>query len=71
MQHEAQVETLRSLLRLREEERHQGMLGQIAQVPVCNYTDHGILEHEMASVFRDYPTVAGHAFHVREHRLRS
>ncbi|GGA83342.1 hypothetical protein GCM10011491_08500 [Brucella endophytica] len=66
MKHETQVETLRLLLGLRKEERHQDMLGQVTQIPVRNYTDDATFEHEMGTVFRQYPTVAGHACHVRE-----
>lgn len=66
MRHETQVETLRQLLDLRGEDRYQDMLGQVARMPVSNYTDEAIFEAEMATVFRDCPTVAGHASHVRE-----
>ena len=42
------------------------MLGEIVKVPVRNYIEPGILEREMATVFRDFPMVAGHASRVRE-----
>lgn len=66
MRRETQVETLRQLLALRGEDRDQDMLGQVARMPVSNYTDEAIFEAEMATVFRNCPTVAGHAGHVRE-----
>jgi phenylpropionate dioxygenase-like ring-hydroxylating dioxygenase large terminal subunit len=66
MKHETQVETLRTLLKLREQERDQEMLGEIVRIPVRNYTDPDILDREMATVFRQSPMVAGHASHVRE-----
>jgi len=66
MKHETQVETLKILLKLREQGRDQAMLGEVVQIPVRNYTEPDILEREMATVFRDYPMVAGHASHVRE-----
>lgn len=66
MRHETQVETLQTLLRLRQQGCHQEMLGEVVQIPVSVYTDEDVLRREMASVFRDYPLVAGHASHVRE-----
>jgi phenylpropionate dioxygenase-like ring-hydroxylating dioxygenase large terminal subunit len=66
MKHETQVETLRTLFKLREQGRDQAMLGEVARVPVRNYTEPEVLERELGSVFRDYPLVAGHASHVRE-----
>lgn len=66
MKHALQVETLKTLLTLRERGRDQEMLGEVVQVPVRNYTEPDVLEREMATVFRDCPMVAGHASHVRE-----
>jgi len=66
MKHETQVETLKTLLKLREQGRDQEMTGEVVQVPVRNYTEPDVLEREMATVFRDCPMVAGHALHVRE-----
>lgn len=66
MKHETQVATLKTLLDLRETGRDQKMLGEVVQIPVRNYTDEGILDREMTTVFRNYPMVAGHASHVRE-----
>ncbi|HEU4734598.1 MAG TPA: SRPBCC family protein [Kofleriaceae bacterium] len=66
MKHGTQVETLRTLFRLREQGRDQEMLGEIVRIPVRNYTDPAILDREMATVFRRCPMVAGHASHVRE-----
>lgn len=66
MRHEIQVETLNTLLKLREHGRDQDMLGEVVRVPVSNYTEEDVLEREMATVFRDYPMLAGHASHVRE-----
>ncbi|HET7500484.1 MAG TPA: SRPBCC family protein [Kofleriaceae bacterium] len=66
MKHETQVETLRTLLKLRERGRDQEMLGSIVRIPVRNYTDPDILNRELATVFRQCPMVAGHASHVRE-----
>jgi phenylpropionate dioxygenase-like ring-hydroxylating dioxygenase large terminal subunit len=66
MKHETQVETLRTLLKLREHGRDQEMLGEVVQILVSNYTEPDILAREMATVFRNYPMVAGHASHVRE-----
>lgn len=66
MKHETQVETLKTLLKLRELGRDQEMLDEVVQIPVRNYTEPDVLEHEMATVFRNYPMLAGHASHVRE-----
>lgn len=66
MKHATQVETMQTLFALREQGRDQEMLGEVTQVPVRNYFDPDILQREMATVFRDYPMVAGHASHVRE-----
>lgn len=66
MKHETQVETLKTLLKLREQGRDQEMLGEVVRIPVRNYTEPDVLAREMATVFRDYPMVAGHASHVRE-----
>jgi hypothetical protein len=57
MKHETQVETLRTLLKLREHGRDQEMMGEVVQVPVRNYTEPDVLAREMATVFRDYPMV--------------
>ncbi|UTY59506.1 aromatic ring-hydroxylating dioxygenase subunit alpha [Massilia sp. erpn] len=65
MKHETQVQTLQTLLALREVGRDQAMLGKVIKLPVNIYTDPAILEQEMATVFRNYPMVAGHASHVR------
>lgn len=66
MKHDTQVETLNTLLELREQGRDQEMLGEVVRIPVRNYTDPDIFEREMDTVFRDFPMVAGHASHVRE-----
>jgi len=66
MRHETQIETLRTLLALREGGNDQEMLGEVVQIPVCNYTEQGILAREMETVFRDYPMVAGHASNLRQ-----
>ena len=66
MNHETQVATLQTLLRLRVTDRDQEMLGKVIKTPVRNYTDPAILERELATVFRDCPLVAGHASQVRE-----
>jgi phenylpropionate dioxygenase-like ring-hydroxylating dioxygenase large terminal subunit len=66
MRQETQVEVLKTLLELRALGRDQEMLGEVTHIPVSNYTDAGILEQEMDTVFRNYPMVAGHACHVRE-----
>ncbi len=66
MKHDTQVETLNTLLELREQGRDQEMLGEVVQIPVRNYTEPDIFEREMNTVFRDFPMVAGHASHVRE-----
>lgn len=66
MKHETQVETLRTLFALRERGRDQDMLGEVVEVPVRNYTDGDVLERELATVFRQFPMVAGHASHLRE-----
>ncbi|WP_266168930.1 aromatic ring-hydroxylating oxygenase subunit alpha [Dyella subtropica] len=66
MKHEVQVETMRTLLSLRERQRNQDMLDEVVQLPVRIYTDADILRQEMATVFRHYPMLAGHASHVRE-----
>lgn len=65
MQHDVQVETLRTLQALHERQRDQDMLGKVVQVPVGKYTDPEILAKEMRTVFRGYPLVAGHASHVK------
>ncbi len=66
MKHEKQVETLQALLELHEHGRHQEMVGKIVKVPVRAYTEPAILERELATAFRDYPLVVGHAAQVRE-----
>lgn len=66
MKHDTQIETLKTLLQLREQRRDQEMLDKVVQIPVRNYTDSAVLEREMATVFHDYPMIAGHASHVRE-----
>lgn len=66
MRHDKQVETLQTLLKLREHDRDQESLGKVVQVPVGVYTEPDILERELATSFRDYPMVAGHASQVRE-----
>jgi phenylpropionate dioxygenase-like ring-hydroxylating dioxygenase large terminal subunit len=66
MKHETQVETLRTLFMLRERGRDQDMLGEVVEAPVRNYTDGDIMEREFATVFRQFPMVAGHASHLRE-----
>ena len=66
MTHDTQVETLQTLFKLREHDRDQESLGKIVQLPVGIYTEPDILEREMATVFREYPMVAGHASQVRE-----
>lgn len=66
MKHETQVETLKTLFKLREQGRDQQMLDAVVRIPVRNYTDPEILERELATVFRDCAMVAGHASHVRE-----
>lgn len=57
---------MRTLLDLRDRGEHQEMLGEVARLPVSNYTDPGILERELDTVFRDYPLLAGHASQVSE-----
>lgn len=66
MRQQTHIDTLNTLLELRKHGRDQEMLGEVVKVPVRNYTDAGVLDREMATVFRDYPMVAGHASHVRE-----
>ena len=65
MRHETQIETLKTLLELREQGRDQEMLGKVVQIPVRNYTDPDILKREMMTMFHNYPMVAGHASHLR------
>jgi phenylpropionate dioxygenase-like ring-hydroxylating dioxygenase large terminal subunit len=66
MKHDTQVETLKTLHKLRELGRDQEMLGEVVRIPVRNYTEPDIFEREMETVFRGFPMVAGHASHVRE-----
>ncbi|MDC0714528.1 aromatic ring-hydroxylating dioxygenase subunit alpha [Stigmatella sp. ncwal1] len=66
MKHQTQTETLKTLIALRERARDQEMLGEVVRIPVSNYTEPDVLEREMATVFRKYPMVAGHASHVRK-----
>jgi phenylpropionate dioxygenase-like ring-hydroxylating dioxygenase large terminal subunit len=66
MKHETQVETLQALLELHEQGRHQEMAGKVVRVPVRLYTEPTVLEQELATAFRDYPLVVGHAAQVRE-----
>lgn len=66
MKHETQVETMHTLLKLRETDRDQEMLGRIVRIPVRVYTEPDVLQREMDTVFRQYPLVAGHASQVRE-----
>jgi hypothetical protein len=47
MRHETQIETLKTLLELREQGRDQEMLGKVVQIPVRNYTDPEVLKREM------------------------
>jgi len=58
--------TLGTLQALRRSGRDQRMLGRVVRLPVNIYTDSGILENEMASVFRNHPMVAGHVSSVRD-----
>lgn len=66
MKYETQVETLQTLLKLREDDRDQEMLGRVVKIPVRVYTEPDVLKNELDTVFRDYPLVAGHASQVRE-----
>ncbi len=66
MRHKTQVQTLKTLLDLREQGRDQEMLENVVRLPVENYTDPEIYERELDTVFRNAPTVAGHACHVQE-----
>jgi carnitine monooxygenase subunit len=66
MKYETQVETLQTLLKLRERDLDQESMGRIVRVPVSAYTEPGILERELTTVFRNSPLVAGHASQVRE-----
>lgn len=66
MKHQTQVQTLRRLLELREGGGTYEMADEVTMVPVARYTDPTTLEREMATVFRDFPQLAGHASHVRE-----
>ena len=66
MRHDTQVETLQTLFKLRELDRDQESLGKVVRIPVGVYTEPDILEREMATVFRSYPMVAGHASQVRD-----
>lgn len=66
MKHETQVETLRTLIELREKDRHQEMKGRVVKVPVRVYIEPDVLQQELDTVFRGHPMVAGHASQVRE-----
>ena len=65
MRHETQVELLRKLLALRERGTFE-MADTFGRIPVSRYFDAGTYEKEMATVFRHFPQLAGHASHVRE-----
>lgn len=66
MKHETQVDTLKTLLELRERGRDQEMLNEVVELPVDNYTDPNVLDRELETVFQSYPMIAGHTCHVRE-----
>ncbi len=65
MKYETQVEILNRLLKLRERGTFE-MADEIGRVPVSRYIDPATYEKEMATVFRHFPQLAGHASHVRE-----
>jgi len=66
MRQTTQMEVLNQLEALHRTGRDQAMLGRVVQLPVDIYTDTDILECEMASVFRNYPMIAGHLSSVRD-----
>ncbi|XAH23363.1 aromatic ring-hydroxylating dioxygenase subunit alpha [Xylophilus sp. GW821-FHT01B05] len=66
MRQATQKQTLDALEALHRTGRDQEMLGHMVQLPVNIYTDPGVLEREMASVFSHYPMVAGHVASVSE-----
>lgn len=66
MKHDAQIVTIRRLLKQREIDRDEASIGEPVQVPVRSYMAPEVLGQEMATVFRNHPLVAGHASAVRE-----
>lgn len=66
MKHETQVETLQTMLKLREHDRDQDVLDRMVKVPVKVYHEPSIFDREMATAFRDYPLVVGHVSQVQE-----
>ncbi|MFD0343084.1 aromatic ring-hydroxylating dioxygenase subunit alpha [Streptomyces sp. NPDC127117] len=57
---------LKRLLALRETRRDEKMLDEVVRLPVTKYTDEGLLEQEIGSVFSQYPLIAGHASALAE-----
>ncbi|MEU6719333.1 SRPBCC family protein [Nonomuraea sp. NPDC046802] len=66
MKQQDQIDVMRRLFALREQDRNEEMLGKVVRVPVENYTSPEILDREMAKIFRTHPIVAGHVSSVRE-----
>ncbi|MFC4015873.1 aromatic ring-hydroxylating dioxygenase subunit alpha [Nonomuraea purpurea] len=66
MKQQEQIDVMRRLFALREQDRNEEMLGKVVRVPVENYTSPEILDREMAKIFRTHPIVAGHVTNVRE-----
>jgi carnitine monooxygenase subunit len=66
MKHETQIETLETLLKLREEDRDQEVHKEVVHDTLHSYTEPDILEREMTTLFQNYPMVAGHVSSMRE-----